>query len=89
MQCGSIENLHIDHIIPICRGGLDDESNKQVLCRTCNLKKGRGVDYSKHIKRVPGANYLLTSQSFLDLPTVELRRGFFTYLWKELQDLPG
>ena len=31
--------IHIDHIIPISKGGLTVEENLQVLCSVCNLKK--------------------------------------------------
>jgi hypothetical protein len=33
-------NLHLDHVIPVCRGGSDKMDNLQTLCRTCNLGKG-------------------------------------------------
>ena len=49
-KCGNTKNLHIDHIIPLCRGGFEDESNMQVLCRTCNLSKGKGIDLDPYIR---------------------------------------
>jgi 5-methylcytosine-specific restriction endonuclease McrA len=35
--------LHIDHILPVSRGGGDEESNLRVLCRACNQGKAAGV----------------------------------------------
>jgi len=32
--------FHIDHIIPLSKGGENTKENLQVICRTCNLKKG-------------------------------------------------
>ena len=40
--CGATKKetvLHVDHIVPRSRGGLNDESNLQVLCFKCNLGK--------------------------------------------------
>lgn len=37
--CGSASFLTIDHIIPITKGGKNDVSNTQILCRSCNIKK--------------------------------------------------
>ena len=31
--------FHIDHIIPVSKGGITREDNLQTLCSTCNLKK--------------------------------------------------
>lgn len=30
----------VDHIIPLSKGGKDDKSNWQLMCRECNKKKG-------------------------------------------------
>tara|TARA_B110000114_G_C14777711_1_gene271461 strand:- start:27 stop:497 length:471 start_codon:yes stop_codon:yes gene_type:complete len=44
MQCGSVENLHFDHIIPFSKGGSSKTaSNIQLLCAKHNLKKGAKI----------------------------------------------
>ncbi len=39
-QCGSRDDLTVDHIIALSRGGSNDLSNLQILCRTHNSSKG-------------------------------------------------
>lgn len=39
-QCGSYKSLHVDHIVPLSRGGTNDTDNLQALCAKCNLIKG-------------------------------------------------
>lgn len=34
------EGLHLDHKVPVAKGGTDDDSNLQTLCAPCNLSKG-------------------------------------------------
>lgn len=37
--CGVIEDLSIDHIVPLSKGGSDDIDNLRILCRTHNSSK--------------------------------------------------
>lgn len=39
-QCGDLERLTVDHIQPIAQGGTNDIGNLQILCHSCNVKKG-------------------------------------------------
>jgi 5-methylcytosine-specific restriction endonuclease McrA len=38
--CGAGEDLTVDHIIPVARGGNHERTNLRVLCRRCNSSKG-------------------------------------------------
>ena len=47
MCCGGrrkTENSGIDHIEPIARGGSNDESNLQAICKPCNARKRASRD---------------------------------------------
>ena len=37
-------SMEIDHMNPVVRGGSNDTSNLQVICRPCNLRKGIQTD---------------------------------------------
>jgi 5-methylcytosine-specific restriction endonuclease McrA len=39
-QCGSNKELHFDHVIPWSKGGPNTVDNIQLLCGTCNRRKG-------------------------------------------------
>ena len=38
-KCGATDNLEIDHIVPLVRGGSNDLNNIQILCMHCNRTK--------------------------------------------------
>jgi ribosomal protein S27E len=48
--CGEKEEkkLTIDHIKPVSKGGTDDLNNLQILCRSCNSKKGAKYEVSEN-----------------------------------------
>jgi 5-methylcytosine-specific restriction endonuclease McrA len=42
LRCGEDdkEKLTLDHIVPVSRGGSDEDENLQTLCKRCNEMKG-------------------------------------------------
>ena len=43
--CGTTQELTIDHIIPLAKGGENQVHNLQMLCRTCNIEKADSHPY--------------------------------------------
>lgn len=38
-----LSKFHVDHLIPLAKGGCNDPSNLQLLCDKCNLSKGSRI----------------------------------------------
>ena len=36
-------SFQIDHIVPVCKGGQNEESNLVLSCRHCNISKGAKI----------------------------------------------
>lgn len=43
VQCGAVERLEVDHVIPWSRGGATSVDNLQLLCLPCNRSKAATV----------------------------------------------
>lgn len=39
--------LHVDHVLPVCRGGGNDPANLKTACAACNLGKGAGSHFEQ------------------------------------------
>lgn len=46
LSCGATGVLDADHVIPVSKGGPNDVSNRQPLCRSCNVsKRDKVIDF--------------------------------------------
>lgn len=43
VACGSAEDPHVDHVVPVSRGGVTTLANLQRLCAPCHAAKTRAM----------------------------------------------
>ncbi len=43
LNCGRRDDLVVDHVVPIAKGGISEPDNLQLLCASCNRLKGKLV----------------------------------------------
>lgn len=54
-SCGRKDgSFHVDHIVAVARGGLDDPQNFQLLCQECNLRKGKKTSHTRQLIQFEG-----------------------------------
>jgi len=53
VYCGSKENLELEHLLPVSKGGTNARKNLAPACSTCNRKKG-----NKTVYEFTGRNYV-------------------------------
>lgn len=65
-HCGATDQLQVDHIVAVAKGGKTEPGNLQVLCKPCNVSKGTGdapkrPGIRQHLmKSVHGVDVVLT-----------------------------
>lgn len=83
MYCGKDKHepndLHLDHMTPIALGGSNDISNLQLLCGSCNSRKGTMTDDEFRKKYT-----LAPSSQVTDPPTKILLQSYF----KQIAEAP-
>jgi hypothetical protein len=63
LKCGTPEDLTLDHILAISKGGKWTVKNLQTLCEKCNNEKGvEFIDYRKSKKKAQKPQKILTQE---------------------------
>ena len=55
-HCYETGQLEVDHIVPLARGGTNWPSNLQLLCRSCNARKGTRIEGRRNPRVDPDGN---------------------------------
>lgn len=54
-KCGTRENISLDHVIPVSKGGNHSIGNMMSLCRSCNSSKGNRLLVEWRYREMIGA----------------------------------
>lgn len=76
LVCKTTENLTVDHIVPVSKGGTNIYENLQTLCGEHNLEKGSNIiDYrnppiilegkNTTVKHIKGAKYIVNRKGYI------------------------
>lgn len=83
--CHSTQNLCIDHILSVSKGGKSTLENMRVLCRSCNTKEGhksRELDPKLKRKRDYMRTWSKNNPGYFTFKTAEFRKANPMY-WTE------
>jgi len=83
-DCGSTENLTVDHIVPLSRGGTSIPANLVTLCEQCNVRKGNHIPWD-WFSRLVMALHIDEHLTNLRNELAAERGGIFGTLRREIQ----
>jgi len=93
LSCYSVENLQLNHIIPLSNGGSNSKENLQTLCHSCDFKKGEQViDYRASIipeQPVFNPANIQPETGPVQAPLILIDNLLFSYEYNRLADLVG
>lgn len=59
LKCGAVEDLSVDHVVPVSKGGAHDIDNFQLLCKPCNSSKGdKIIDFRPSTPRLSATEHI-------------------------------
>jgi len=73
-KSGTGKEMHMDHVIPLRAGGIQDKINLQPLCMQCNSKKSDQIDPASSVEKISahiGASYKNSFRASDSIPTIE------------------